>query len=322
MTVSRFLHSRPCLPRLFFGTTITRNGRLLSTGFNKIDEQLKTDEAGTFDTKRPPTGKLLVLGGNGFVGSHICREALEQGLTVSSLSRSGRPSLHDSWLNDVLWHKGDLLSPGSLKQAMSEATSVVKTKDSSVYYSANVEKIFLSSDFNEISCVGAFGSNPYMYRINGTANVNAIRAAVEQRVKRFVYVSAADFGLLYYLLRGYYEGKRVTEAELTDKFPNGGMSPILELTFAGIILRPGFIHGTRQVGNMKFPLSAIGAPLQMVLQHAKFLTRIPLIGPLFIPPVKVTSVAKVAVRAAIDPLFPSGIVDVYGILQHSQQKSA
>ncbi|XP_007033414.2 PREDICTED: uncharacterized protein At1g32220, chloroplastic isoform X2 [Theobroma cacao] len=286
MTVSRFLHSRSCLPRLFFGTTISRNGRLLSTGFNKIDEQLKTDEAGTFDTKRPPTGKLLVLGGNGFVGSHICREALEQGLTVSSLSRSGRPSLHDSWLNDVLWHKGDLLSPGSLKQAMSEATSV-------------------------ISCVGAFGSNPYMYRINGTANVNAIRAAVEQRVKRFVYVSAADFGLLYYLLRGYYEGKRVTEAELTDKFPNGG-----------IILRPGFIHGTRQVGNMKFPLSAIGAPLQMVLQHAKFLTRIPLIGPLFIPPVKVTSVAKVAVRAAIDPLFPSGIVDVYGILQHSQQKSA
>ncbi|KAK6279697.1 hypothetical protein POUND7_019964 [Theobroma cacao] len=286
MTVSRFLHSRSCLPRLFFGTTITRNGRLLSTGFNKIDEQLKTDEAGTFDTKRPPTGKLLVLGGNGFVGSHICREALEQGLTVSSLSRSGRPSLHDSWLNDVLWHKGDLLSPGSLKQAMSEATSV-------------------------ISCVGAFGSNPYMYRINGTANVNAIRAAVEQRVKRFVYVSAADFGLLYYLLRGYYEGKRVTEAELTDKFPNGG-----------IILRPGFIHGTRQVGNMKFPLSAIGAPLQMVLQHAKFLTRIPLIGPLFIPPVKVTSVAKVAIRAAIDPLFPSGIVDVYGILQHSQQKSA
>ncbi|XP_021291017.1 uncharacterized protein At1g32220, chloroplastic isoform X1 [Herrania umbratica] len=287
MTVSRLLHSRSCLPRLFSGTTISRKGRLLSTGFNKIDDQLKTDEAGTFDTKRPPTGKLLVLGGNGFVGSHICREALEQGLTVSSLSRSGRPSLHDSWVNDVLWHKGDLLSPGSLKQAMSEATSV-------------------------ISCVGAVGSNPYMYRINGTANVNAIRAAVEQRVKRFVYVSAADFGLLYYLLRGYYEGKRVTEAELNDKFPDG----------AGIILRPGFIHGTRQVGNMKLPLGAIGAPLQMVLQHAKFLTRIPLIGPLFIPPVKVTSVAKVAVRAAIDPLFPSGIVDVYGILQHGQHKSA
>jgi len=28
-----------------------------------------------------------VLGGNGFVGSHICREALERGLSVASLSR-------------------------------------------------------------------------------------------------------------------------------------------------------------------------------------------------------------------------------------------
>lgn len=26
-------------------------------------------------------------------------------------------------------------------------------------------------------------------------------------VKRFIYISAADFGLINYLLRGYYEGK-------------------------------------------------------------------------------------------------------------------
>ena len=31
--------------------------------------------------------KLLVLGGNGFVGSHICREALDRDLSVASLSR-------------------------------------------------------------------------------------------------------------------------------------------------------------------------------------------------------------------------------------------
>lgn len=31
--------------------------------------------------------QLLVLGGNGFVGSHVCREALERGISVSSLSR-------------------------------------------------------------------------------------------------------------------------------------------------------------------------------------------------------------------------------------------
>lgn len=31
--------------------------------------------------------QLLVLGGNGFVGSHVCKEALDRGLTVASLSR-------------------------------------------------------------------------------------------------------------------------------------------------------------------------------------------------------------------------------------------
>ncbi|OAY80951.1 Uncharacterized protein, chloroplastic, partial [Ananas comosus] len=156
-----------------------------------------------------------------------------------------------------------------------------------------------------ISCVGGFGSNTQMYKINGTANINAIRAAAEQGVKRFVYISAADFGLANYLLQGYYEGKRAAEAELLAKF-----------TYGGVILRPGFIHGTRQVGSMKIPLGLIGSPLEM---HAKPLNRLPGVGPLFTPPVSVTAVAKVAVRAATDPVFPPGVVDVYGILRFSGQ---
>ena len=58
-----------------------------------------------------------------------------------------------------------------------------------------------------------------------------------------------------------------------------------------------------------------------VLQYLKPLNQLPLIGPLFIPPVNVTSVAKVAVRAAIDPVFSPGILDVYGIKKFSQQMS-
>ncbi|KAK1317185.1 Uncharacterized protein QJS10_CPA05g01981 [Acorus calamus] len=231
----------------------------------------------------PPSEKLLVLGGNGFVGSHICKEALEHGVTVASLSRSGRTNVLGSWADRVEWHQGSLLVPDSLKDALNGVTSV-------------------------ISCVGGFGSNTHMYKINGTANINAIRAAAEQGVKRFVYISAADFGVANYLLQGYYEGKKAAEAELLAKFPYGG-----------VILRPGFIHGTRQVGSMKIPLGVVGSPLEMILQHAKPLNRIPLVGPLFTPPVNVTSVAKVAVRAATDIVFPSGIVDVYGILRYSQQ---
>lgn len=283
--MSRLLHSQTSTARLF-PIPVSSNGRSLSTGSNRVDDPLKSEGTETPNVKPPSNEKVLVLGGNGFVGSHICKEALERGLTVSSFSRSGRSSLKDSWAESVVWHQGDLLSPDSLKDSLIGVNSV-------------------------ISCVGGFGSNSYMYKINGTTNINAVKAAKEQGVKRFVFVSAADFGLVNYLLRGYYEGKRATEEELMTELPHGG-----------VILRPGFIHGTRQVGSIKLPLSVIGAPLEMILKHAKVLTAIPLVGPLLIPPVHVTSVAKVAVSAATDPTFPHGIIDVYSILQHSQQKSA
>ncbi|XP_010942228.1 uncharacterized protein At1g32220, chloroplastic isoform X1 [Elaeis guineensis] len=282
--VSRFIPSKSSISRLYT-SGLLRNWRLLSTDSNRVDEPFKVEEAETVKVPPPPSDKkLLVLGGNGFVGSHVCREALERGLSVSSLSRSGRSSIRESWADKVVWHQGNLLVPDSLKDVMNGVTAV-------------------------ISCVGGFGSNSHMYKINGTANINAIRAASEQGVKRFVYISAADFGVANYLLQGYYKGKKAAEAELFSRF-----------TYGGVVLRPGFIHGTRQVGRMKVPLGVIGSPLEMILQHAKPLGRIPLVGPLFTPPVNVTSVAKVAVRAATDPVFPPGIVDVYGIFRYSKQE--
>ncbi|XP_010541546.1 PREDICTED: uncharacterized protein At1g32220, chloroplastic [Tarenaya hassleriana] len=282
--LSRLSHYRSSLPQIRF-VFASSCRRYLSTDSNKVDEPFKVEEAETVHVPPPPTEKLLVLGGNGFVGSHVCKEALDRGISVSSLSRSGRSSLQESWATSVTWHQGNLLSPESWKDALDGVTYV-------------------------ISCVGGFGSNSYMYKINGTANINAIRAASEKGVKRFVYISAADFGFANYLLRGYYEGKRAAETEVLTRFP-----------YAGVILRPGFIHGTRNVGSVKIPLSLVGSPMEMVLQQAKPLSQLPLVGPLFTPPVNVTSVAKVAVRAATDPVFPPGIVDVYGIQRHSQQKS-
>ncbi|XP_072964076.1 uncharacterized protein At1g32220, chloroplastic [Typha angustifolia] len=289
--VTRLIRSSSPVSRLH-SSNLLRNGRGFSTDTttgttndpNCVDEPFKVEEAETVKGPAPPSDKLLVLGGNGFVGSHVCKEALDQGLSVSSLSRSGRSSIRESWADKVVWHQGSLLVPDSWKDAMNGVTAV-------------------------ISCVGGFGSNSHMYKINGTANINAIRAAAEQGVKRFVYISAADFGVANYLLRGYYEGKKAAEAELLSKF-----------TYGGVILRPGFIYGTRQVGSMKIPLSLIGSPLEMILQHAKPLSRLPIIGPVFIPPVNVTGVAKVAVRAAADPAFPPGIIDIYGIHRYSEQK--
>lgn len=265
--------------------TALTNQRFICTDSSKTDEPFKVEEADTVNVPPPPTEKLLVLGGNGFVGSHICKEAVDRGLTVASLSRTGRSSIQESWANNVIWHQGNLLSTDSWKEALKGVTSV-------------------------ISCVGGFGSNSHMYKINGTANINAVRAAAAEGVKRYVYISAADFGVANYLLQGYYEGKRAAETELLTRY-----------TYGGVILRPGFIYGTRRVGSVKVPLGVIGSPLEMIFQRAKPLSQIPLVGPLFTPPVNVTAVAKVAIRAATDPVFPPGIIDVYGILRYSQQKS-
>lgn len=274
--------------RLSLSSILMKNGNAFFSNATPsdqkhIEEPFKVKEAEPASATKPSSDKLLVLGGSGFVGSHVCKEALDKGLVVCSLNRSGKPSLNEPWADKVIWKQGDLLEPASLKDAMDNVSAVV-------------------------SCVGGFGSNSFMYKINGTANINAIRAAAEKGVKRFVYVSAADFGLVNYLLQGYYEGKRASEAELLSKF-----------TYGGVILRPGFIHGTRRVGSVKIPLGLVGSPMQMVLQNAKPLARLPLVGPLLTPPVSVASVAKVAVRAATDPVFPPGIVDVYGIMRYSEQ---
>lgn len=103
--------------------------------------------------------------------------------------------------------------------------------------------------------------------------------------------------------------------------------------FTGVILRPGYIYGKSE--------SIIFAPFEkvhptdryicyrrwflklemtlscflQVLQYAEPLRRIPLIGPVFTPPVSVFKVAKVIVRGVTDPTFSPGVVDLYTIIR-------
>ena len=223
--------------------------------------------------------KLLVLGGNGFVGSHVCMEALGRGVPVVSLNRTGRPDAADgSWVNNVMWVRGDLFDPARWEDSLDEVQAV-------------------------ISCVGGFGTNEQMMRINGEANRAAVWAASRAGVKRFVYVSVVDFGLPSIVLQGYFEGKRLAEDAVRSKFP-----------YSGVILRPGFIYGNRKIAGVNVPLGMIASPLESVMKQAKVLTQIPLVGPLFVPPVNVEYVAKAAVKAALGPV-PPGVMDVWSIIR-------
>ncbi|KAH6826489.1 Rossmann-fold superfamily protein [Perilla frutescens var. hirtella] len=99
------------------------------------------------------TERVVVLGGSGFVGSAICKAAVSKGIEVISLSRSGRPSYSDSWVDQVNWLTGD------------------------VFY-ANWDEVLIGATA-VVSTLGGVGSEEQMQRINGEANIVAVNAAKE-----------------------------------------------------------------------------------------------------------------------------------------------
>ena len=151
--------------------------------------------------------RVLVVGGSGYLGRHIVRAGLKQGLAVASFSRSGAP--HPSVMTDDLqgteWLSGSAESAdgkAELTKALDGASAVV-------------------------SCLGTpFGTRESILRINGHANVAITQAAKEAGIGRYVYVSASTFRLMESMFPdswgAYFEGKRLAEAAVTEHFGDAG----------------------------------------------------------------------------------------------------
>ncbi|ESK94553.1 mitochondrion protein [Moniliophthora roreri MCA 2997] len=76
--------------------------------------------------------KILVVGGNGFIGSAVCRAALARGMEVTSVSSSGLPYTtpkghSPAWTSKVTWLKGSALDPTSFARVLPEMGGVVHT---------------------------------------------------------------------------------------------------------------------------------------------------------------------------------------------------
>ncbi|XP_061343074.1 uncharacterized protein At1g32220, chloroplastic isoform X2 [Gastrolobium bilobum] len=139
--------------------------------------------------------RIVVLGGSGFVGSAICKAAVSKGIEVISLSRSGRPTYPDAWVDQVTWISGDVFYV-NWDEVLGGATAVVST-------------------------LGGFGTEEQMRKINGEANVVAVNAAKEFGIPKFILISVHDYNLPSFLLSsGYFTGKRKAESEVLSKYPN------------------------------------------------------------------------------------------------------
>lgn len=129
---------------------------------------------------QPPPDKIVLFGGNGYVGQNMIRVALQLGYDVISISRTGSPKKIPKDFSKVTWVEGDLL--GNRDQWKSH----------------------LENAKCACSTVGAFGSNAYMEKVNGDANINAISACLSAGVQRFTYVSTVDNNLPEFILSGIY----------------------------------------------------------------------------------------------------------------------
>lgn len=204
------------------------------------------------------TSKLLVFGGNGFLGRRICQEAVNRGVEVISISRSGKPPVLQSspkdkhWIGEVKWESADILNPSTYYRHLQGASGVVHSlgillEDESYKKRLRQERVpSRSSSYSWASWLPSIGSNPlikkdpnFTYEVMNKQSAIVLAKALEETIEResvdrknlptFTYISA-DKGFPI-IPDGYINSKRETEEELL-RYKN---------VFRPIIMRPGFL---------------------------------------------------------------------------------
>ncbi|MDR9380101.1 MAG: complex I NDUFA9 subunit family protein [Natronomonas sp.] len=112
--------------------------------------------------------RVLVVGGTGFIGAHLCRELHERGHEVTALSRSPE--------DDTL--------PADVRTAMGDVTAYDSIEGAFEGQDAVVNLVALSPLFRPS------GGNEMHYRVHEEGTANVVRAAEEHGVGPLVQMSA------------------------------------------------------------------------------------------------------------------------------------
>lgn len=196
--------------------------------------------------------RLLVVGGNGFVGSAVCKAALARGWQVSSISSSGQPyrtpkGHSPAWVSKVEWHTADALEPATYAPLLQDRTAIVHTLGT-LLPDARYKRALQTGNLPAL--LGAFAEsatslgspNPLKPTLYDTLNRDAALRVFEtyaqqqqegQDARTFVYLSAEDVFRPIVPAR-YIEAKREAEQELLQLSLVSNIRPVF--------LRPGLIY--------------------------------------------------------------------------------
>lgn len=171
--------------------------------------------------------KIVVFGGNGFVGTRVAKKLVEREVCAVCLSRTGHKPLHlkdQKWSESVRWCKGDASSPD---------TQLLERLDGLVTLVGSPPLPTMSKE--------AYEEQVFM---NGTANANAIRAAGEAGIKRLVLLGAQIPFPLRSMRFGYAKGKKIA-MDAAEEFSK------LSSEHRAIVIQPGMIFGRRYLKSGK-----------------------------------------------------------------------
>ena len=186
--------------------------------------------------------KVVIYGGNGFVGTHVAQALFNKGVCTACLSRSGHKPLHlkdQKWSESVRWCKGNALEPDT--KLLERVHGMVTLVGSAPMPTSSRE----AYDAQVIA--------------NGETNASAIRAAGEAGIKRIILVGAKLPFFLQSDRFGYAKGKRIameaakTFSELSDEH-------------RAVVLQPGVIFGKRFLKSGKsVSLDTFCKPLSFIM---------------------------------------------------------
>ncbi|KAI9837768.1 MAG: hypothetical protein M1819_006702 [Sarea resinae] len=219
--------------------------------------------------------RIVVCGGNGFLGTRICKSAVGRGWAVTAISRSGEPTWSSvtssaeapKWSKDVEWRAADILQPSTYASLLEDADAVVHSMG--ILLEADYKGVLQGKEpvwkglQRAFSATKAGGSTNPLDRkagegvepgekdgqityelMNRDSAITLAREASSKKVPTFLYISAAAGAPI--LPARYITTKREAESAIATSFP----------AMRSIFIRPGFLFDSSR--GFTIPIAAAG----------------------------------------------------------------